>query len=251
MMESVALFRFETRLLARLYCCAQMHPEVLKERIDQIDELFQTLDQAIVRFLKTANFGCKPGCGACCTKPDAVWTTVGELLPLAWKIYRAGQHELFLAKLDEFSDDAMCVLFAPTDAAKGMGRCSQYYDRPTICRLFGSSIRLSKNGLIEILACTWQREYYSQEISSAENLIHDLPDSSSMLANDWVWKVKSLLPESYLIEEFPINRAFREALQIVIQTFAYAHDDLVPTLEQTTLALALDSRVLELTVPQY
>lgn len=195
-----------------------MHSDDLRARIEQLESLFQSLDQASESFLKTTKIGCKPGCGACCIKPDAVWATVGEMLPIAWKLYRDGQLVSSQVELDRFSDDATCILFAATELKSGLGRCSQYAGRPSICRLFGSSIRMSKNNVAEVITCTWQRTAFIKELNDAEQ---PRLAEQSPVANDWTWRVKALFPEAHLSEEFPINRALREAFLIVSQTLSY------------------------------
>lgn len=199
-----------------------MHSDVLNERINQLDKLFQSLDVAITSFHKATKISCKTGCGACCIKPDTVWTTIGEMLPVAWKLYRENLVDIYRDKLDNFSDQATCILFAATDKQNGMGQCSQYSHRPSICRLFGSSIRISKNDFTEILACAWQRTNHADDLKDAESALRDGSEIPFPVANDWTWRVKAHFPESYLLEEYPINRALREAFLIVSQTLAYA-----------------------------
>ena len=48
----------------------------LEEKVQQVEVVFQQLDQAISKFQSTSTLHCKFGCGKCCFKADIEATTL-------------------------------------------------------------------------------------------------------------------------------------------------------------------------------
>ena len=199
-----------------------MSSTFLKERIALLDLLYAELDRSFAAFRKVANFGCKVGCGACCAKPNAVWAMVGEMLPMALGIYKEGRLEDVCGQLaDQEVTPTLCSVYKAAAGNVGMGRCTSYNERPVVCRLFGSSARRVNNDVIEMMACAWQRVQFADTIRSVEELSGTLLSDVVPIANDWSWRVKALMQEDSLREEYPINQALYHALLLVEQATAY------------------------------
>lgn len=200
---------------------------LLKERILQLKQLYEELEQNIASFRSPLAFGCKTGCGACCAKPNAVWATVGELLPMAMKIHNDGQFDAFRQQLSQnLSSSTICPIYKASDLATGMGRCSSYTERPLVCRLFGSAARRVQESKLEMLACNWQRQNFPETVRHVECLDETQLESRLPIASDWSWRVKALMEEDVLREEYPIHQALYQALLLVDQSAAY--DESIP-----------------------
>lgn len=197
---------------------------VLRERIHQLEQVYAELEHSLRAFKAAGLFGCKTGCGACCTKPNAVWATVGELLPMAWKIYQEGRLEAVCQQLAQhLSSSTVCPVYKASGAAEGMGQCGSYKERPMVCRLFGSAVQHTRDGDLAVLACGWQRAEFAAAIFNIETSSPDHSHETQALpvASDWSWRVQALMLEDSLRAEYPIHQALYEALLLVDQAIAY------------------------------
>lgn len=141
---------------------------------------------------------------------------------MAWKIYEAGQLEKVCLELrDETVHPSLCSVYKISDAAQGLGQCMSYHERPMVCRLFGSTARRVRSDVVEMIACAWQRVEFAATIREVDgSAISPLTDIVP-IANDWAWRVRALMQEESLSEEYPINQALSRALEIVDQATAY------------------------------
>lgn len=209
-----------------------MNLDSLKDRISAVREIYNAVAEATAVFAQQTQIGCKSSCAACCMKPRSVWASIGEMLPMAWQIYNENRMDAFLKRLQNHSDDQLCALLNVYDEQEQLGRCSEYAGRPLLCRLFGSSSNVSKDGQRTNLACKWQKEH------QAANQDFDLLDLPT--AGDWVWRMQNLHPEEFLQKELPINEALKEALQLIDQIDFYSERSRRPERGEGSFANAQD-----------
>jgi len=96
---------------------------------------------------------------------DQVEASPSEMLPLAAELYRRGEAEVWLEKLENAED--VCVFFAKDPNSDWKGRCSVYPWRPSLCRLFGFSSRKNKNGRPELVKCSRMEKGELEKASAA------------------------------------------------------------------------------------
>jgi Fe-S-cluster containining protein len=181
--------------------------EHLKQTTDDVREALTRLNQQSSEFCSDNKIICKPGCGACCERPSDVWATVGEMLPMAWDIFARGDHDLVMRQISRDDTDAMCAMFIPAPGQPGNGRCGEYLNRPVTCILFGASANKSKEGLRRLLACGYLRE---QKSENGHTLREDSMDAG-LLAE----KVRFVISDNHLKEDQPINKALKDALELI------------------------------------
>ena len=101
-----------------------------------------------------------------------------------------------------------------------MGKCSMYKYRPSICRMFGSSLSRGKGHLFQGVFCKWQREVYKSRINYLEN--EGDAQLQEYLASSLNMIVRQAIKLDYLLVEYPINEALKLALEYVIQKSGYS-----------------------------
>ena len=185
--------------------------QTLENLVQSVAQALASIDEDTAKFCAETQILCKPNCGACCSKPNGVWTTVGEMLPMAWDLHRTGQQEDILQKLESSNQNGVCALYDPNDTDLAKGRCTAYTLRPTICRLFGSSSRSSKNGMREFLGCSWLKDQ-NRDINQR---VTALKDNKIADSHNLTMKVRALLNSSELVQELPINVALAKALKLI------------------------------------
>jgi Fe-S-cluster containining protein len=186
----------------------------LEEKIKSVEAVFEKLDAEISVFQSATSLHCKFGCGKCCFKPD-IEATALEFLPFAFHLYRSGQVEEWLAKLEETGAE-ICLILNPTQS--GTGLCSQYKHRGLICRLFGYSARTNKYSKRELITCQIIKTEQAAAFSEAGKKIEEGLDVPVM--NEFYLQLASI--DFDLSRDFyPINVAIRKAIETVLHYYAY------------------------------
>ena len=187
----------------------------LEEKAGAVEKVLRELDEEISQFQQWSTLHCKFGCGKCCFKPDIEATPL-EFLPFAVHQYRTGKVEEWLERLDNLSDDSICVILNPTLA--GAGLCSEYPHRGLICRLFGYSARLNKYEQKELVTCSIIKTEQQGKFLEAEASIKI--DGTIPLMSDYYLKLHYIDPN--LANDFmPINKAIKRAMELALQYFEY------------------------------
>ena len=186
----------------------------LPEKVRAVEEVFQKLDDAIVKFQTTSTLHCKSGCGRCCFKADIEATTL-EFLPFANYLYQQGKTEEWLEKLAE-SDSSICLILNPSQA--GAGLCSEYPHRGLICRLFGYSARTNKYGRHELVTCQIIKTEQAMAYQSAEREVGEGAEVPVM--SEYYMQMHGI--DMDLARDFyPINQAIQKAIETVRHFYAY------------------------------
>ena len=114
-----------------------------------------------------------------------------------------GEYEQVFERISGKSDP-LCVFFNPFSAS---GNCSMYRERGLICRLFGFSGRVNKQGEREFITCSIIRE--DLKILSPGPVLHKAPNMSS-----YYMRLFGIDPD-LSIKYLPINQAIQKAIEMV------------------------------------
>lgn len=186
----------------------------LAEKVNSVEEVFQTLDTDISTFQTHSGLQCKSGCGQCCHKAD-IEATVLEFLPLAYYMYKQGSAMELYENVSSKSD-RLCVMLGPSRA---YGMCLNYRFRGMICRIFGFTGRMNKHGRTEMITCkiikTEHEESYNSIMNSAANGISEIP-----LAQQYYRRLMSV-DDELSRTTYPINIAIKKAIEEVMHYYAY------------------------------
>lgn len=189
----------------------------LEEKVRAVELVFKKLDEQILSFKQSTALHCKAGCGKCCFKADIEATQL-EFLPFAYYLYKNNLAYDCLDRLNN-SNSSICHILNPTQ--EGAGLCSEYNYRGLICRLFGYSARTTKYNQKEYITCqiikTEQSENYAEAVKQIEHGLN-IP-----VMNEYYMQLHAIdidLSRDF----FPINKAIKAALEVVLAYYAYRED---------------------------
>ena len=175
---------------------------MLTDKINAVNKLYGNLDRHMSAFKRRSCIQCRAGCGECCLKAD-LNATVLEFLPAAHSLYMNGDYEQVLDRINDKSDP-LCVFFNPFSAG---GNCSMYRERGLICRLFGYSGRMNKQGVKEFVTCSIIKE--DLKTLNPGPVLDLAPNMSS-----YYMRLYGIDPD-LSIKYLPINQAIQKAIELV------------------------------------
>jgi uncharacterized protein len=190
----------------------------LIRKVRKVLDLFKELDNEISVFKVESGIECKTGCGECCLYPK-VHATILEFLPFAYKMIIEGKAIDLLEKLkieDAYSFN--CIIYSPLSLPSHKGHCSDYENRGLICRLFGYSANLKKDGTPGMITCKIIKTNHSEFFKNSESLSEyskHLP-----IASEYYSKLQSI-DLTLSLTTYPINIAIRKALEYGLSYYAY------------------------------
>jgi uncharacterized protein len=185
------------------------------EKVRAVMKIYRQLDKEIAVFRRETKLRCLPRCGQCCesTKVEA---TVLEMIPLANELWRKGKGELWLQRIAAAGDNRRCVLYWELPQPGKRGRCSVYFWRPLVCRLFGFSAMKNKHGRSQVATCFRIRKANSLLCAEVQKrLDHGLPIP---VMSDFVRRIE-FLDMDLGVKLLPINQALQKALERVALAF--------------------------------
>ncbi|GAB4344232.1 MAG: hypothetical protein Fur0042_07930 [Cyanophyceae cyanobacterium] len=173
--------------------------------------LYGQVDGAIAAFQAAVPLACPAGCGVCCTYPEVEATPL-EMLPLAVELFRRGEGELWLGRLETAAGAGICQFFAPDPLAptSGRGRCTVYPWRPALCRLFGFATVVGKYGAPELAACARHKDQTPEGVAAAIAALAE--DPSCLPSFGAITEQIIALDPSWGRDRLPINQAAQVAL---------------------------------------
>jgi len=115
-------------------------------------ELYQEVDRAVTAYREVTGLQCPAGCLQCCFS-EKVETTVLEMLPVAFHLFRTSQAELIMKRIEKAYISQQCILFRPDLQPTEGGGCSQYPYRALVCRLFGFAGNIDREGIPQLAKC--------------------------------------------------------------------------------------------------
>jgi Fe-S-cluster containining protein len=191
-----------------------LHIEGLNALIAEYD----AYDHRVASVGASKNYGCLPGCGACCNRPGYhLEVSVFEMIPLAVELFRLGKADDLYEKLDQIdTSESVCVLYHPTSSDGNQGHCTMHPQRPLICRMFAGSSRWGKHGKKELILCRPLKDAYQSQPEVLDDLLDVFPN-----VKDYCSQLRDLSPD--LSQKLmPINEAIKGALDLILNKWHYA-----------------------------
>jgi Fe-S-cluster containining protein len=118
---------------------------------------------------------------------------------MAFSLIDSGKAEIVLAKA-YLPTGNHCLFLEVKDEINRMGSCTEYENRPFICRAFGLSARSGKHQSIEVSICKTLRDKQAQ-LSLIPYSIDEVPQIDS-----WKKNLETIDPQ-LLLTERPINES--------------------------------------------
>lgn len=182
--------------------------------LDQLLAVYSELDALIEEFKNKMQIDCVEKCKKCCgTAGENIEVSVFEVLPMSIYFWQKGEAEDWLDKLEKATPATPCVLFHNDPLAKS--GCSAYFWRPLLCRLFGFSAKLDKNGkpLIGLCKELKQKDVFLEK--RVQEKINEAEGEAIVPINShFAQKIAAINPHLGQ-QRYSINTALKEALEIV------------------------------------
>lgn len=203
--------------LSFLFCfniCKQQIVNCMKtivQKVNAVKKVYAQLDKQIDALQQASGLHCPSGCGQCCKKADIECTPV-EFLPMALDWLDEG---VLWDKYEEIKkqESTLCLVYRPSVTSFG-GLCNNYPNRGLICRLFGYSARVNKEGEKEMVTCKILKEEQKTAldfIANNEKIMPVMTHFSSRMASI----------DLQLNQHMPINQAVLMAIETVGAYYAY------------------------------
>lgn len=175
---------------------------------EEILKQYEEIALVFSNFQKSSGLTCPPGCGKCCFKKDIFCTPI-EMLPMALKLLKEKKAEETLQKAIE-NIDQRCIFLKVTDEKKGNAYCSEYENRPFICRTFGAAARKNKYHQPDFSICKIIKEESGANVLKEK--LHYSSEEELPYIEIWRKRLETIDPQ-FLESEFPIN----QSLQIILE----------------------------------
>lgn len=147
----------ESELLERVLSSSS-----IGEKTGKLIEAYLSLEEKEKVFVSDFSIHCTPSCGECCCH-YVPYLTESEALVAALIIIRDGREDEIMTLLSNGDRKSpVCPLYNRDKS----NHCSLYDGRSLVCRLFGDSVSLDKNGHPIYRECKWKKE--KRMISSEE-----------------------------------------------------------------------------------
>lgn len=189
----------------------------IEKKIQEVKRILNTVDKEIAKFQMLTGLHCIRYCSWCCSTPD-IEATITEFLPLAYELYQTKKIKKIYTKLISEPDETLCPLYKPSTPKELEWGCVMYSKRGLVCRLFGFSARLDKNGEKNIISCKLIKEEFPEKYKEAARLINS--GKSVPVYSDFYMQLSSV--DYYQSENlYPVRIAIKNALEYVMQYFEY------------------------------
>lgn len=190
----------------------------IRETVFKLQNIFDEMGETFSAFQRESGLSCPTGCGKCCLYPE-IESTILECLPFALDVHRKGELDQWLEKIQKA--DSICAIWEG-DRATGMGRCTSYTARPSVCRVFGASGYYDKNGAQVLSICKVIRETHME---IAQKVVENSAKEKTPMITHWYARIQAL-GQGDLLMRRPINEAIHGALELI--GFYAQYQDLNP-----------------------
>jgi Fe-S-cluster containining protein len=179
------------------------------EKIRGVLKIFKRVDADVHNFKMRSGLSCFRQCCRCCVSKE-VFVTILEVLPMAYWILKRDLQDEFIEKM-ESNPTAQCVLLKNHTKNRFFGSCLIYNLRPLICRMFGFSAILDKNGLPKLVTCQVIKRVFRHRFQSASNSLdtYQVPIMKRYYA--MLYSIDYSVSHRY----YPVNEALRIAFKDV------------------------------------
>ncbi len=189
----------------------------IERKVQEIELLFDKLEIELETFTSATHLFCNAGCGKCCTNPTMEASPL-EFLPWAFDLYKIGEAEITLEKLNNHSNP-ICYNYNQTSETNlHLGSCSTYKYRGLVCRLFGFGATKDKFAQLRLATCSIIKEQQTKNYNTANKAINNglaVPIFTDYYMN--LSQIDFRLGNKYV----HINKALQMALEEVLHYYAY------------------------------
>ena len=188
----------------------------LYRKVRAVEKIFRALEKDLLKFHETASIRCIEGCGVCCTKPGIEASPL-EFLPLAYSLFvQRRAWEIFEMLSREDSED-LCIFYDRLGDPSRPGRCLEHPKRGLICRLFGFSGSMDRNGIVHYASCRPLKEQDPARFQTIERAVND----GMPIPRGQYYYMMLKAVDSELMTYHPLNIAIKKSLETVLSYYSY------------------------------
>lgn len=178
----------------------------IDKNVRAVERIFSQIDKASNNFINQTGIKCQAGCTICC-HGKSVTAAPLEFLPYAYHLYKTGELEnRYWALKDAKSEGCFLV---EGDSLGFNGRCGIYEHRGIICRLFGNSAMMNKNGEKLFSACSILKAKISDQDKFKSAL-----NSAAPVYSNYYMQLRNIDSTNGGMQ-FPINIAILKSMELV------------------------------------
>lgn len=180
--------------------------------INKVENCYTRIEEKQSKWYKKSGFSCPSGCGSCCHNFEPDLLECEALYMAYWLLVNQTETALKIAEgIFPFENGKTCPFYNSSNDY----HCSIYNGRPFICRLFGASGNLDKNGKIVWKPCKFypqnmlenfkpslaHRQYSIEEIKSIFNTVppvmSDMMEQAECITDSTETEIiRNILPET-------------------------------------------------------
>ena len=197
---------------ADVFMDVQFLPVRKQREIKSSLRIYKEVDQKLDKFKRQTALHCLSGCGECC-RTACVSASVLEMQPLAAFLWKTGELDLWLSRMNLNDEQATCSFYSKNTPDHNSGHCLIYPFRPLICRLYGFCSRENKARKNELMLCRRIRDALAQAFPepAKKRLTNGL---RAPVSADYLMKSYMISPD-LANQCMNINSAFVKAAQII------------------------------------
>lgn len=188
------------------------------QKVRAVERLFKTLEKDIKQIQDQTGISCVRNCIKCCTTPR-IEATALEFYPLAYHLFKTGQSENIIAKIEQTDNYTICPVLNNFTIDELSPGCNHYDQRGLICRLFSYNYGTDKYGRRRINACKTIRVEQPQQLDIANQLLQ-IKALGPKASNYYSWLQFIDFNEAHRL--YPIGKAIKTAIETVITYFHYS-----------------------------
>jgi len=181
-------------------------------KVRAVERLFKTLEKDIQSLKDQTHISCIENCIKCCTTPKIMATSL-EFFPLAYHLFHTGQAELYLAKIEQMSNHAICPILNNLVVGDDRLGCTFYEQRGLICRLFAYNYNVNKLGQRKIAICKPIALAQPEQVNKANELLAQMPLGPN--AGNYYSQLR-LIDYNHGQQLYPIADAIQLAIETIL-----------------------------------
>ena len=189
----------------------------IESKVRAVERLFQALEKDIKELQAETGISCVENCIKCCTTPRIEATEI-EFYPLAYHLYKTGQSNSFLSKIDQINDPTICPALNYLNIDGTKPGCTQYKYRGLICRLFTYNYGTDKYGIRRINACKTIKLEQPAQVDLANKLLQ--AKTIGPRASNYYSQLQ-VIDFNEAKRLYPIGNAIKMAIETIVTTFYF------------------------------
>lgn len=193
----------------------------IERKVGVVEELFKNLEVEVAELQESTGLHCIENCVKCCITPNIVAMPI-EFYPLALHLYKTGQAEKFLTRIEKTNNTKSCPLLGPLLDDETKTGCQYYKHRGLICRLFAFNHRIDRLERRRLSACKPMQLEQPDSVALANTILATKPIGPKASNYYSQLEINDL---NGVTNYLPIGESIRIAVETVLTYYHYKGDN--------------------------